>query len=286
MPRDPRPYGIDPATRVPDEIADLRRRLGGHGRAGMMQVGIDVSELQEEVAAKIDEEELTAAIDAHEGAPDPHPQYATDDDVELVEDALIGHVGAADPHGQYQLESEKAQPGGFAPLDETGKVPLIHLPDLDPTPAFDTTLGAPNRNKHVEVLPAGLLEHVVEHDLQTNRYRVGLYDTVTEEWQLTTYEPIDENSFRLTFAVATVADRFKVIVTRDDPGTRRYQAPYAGASPISIPHNLGTDEVVPEARNAAGELVFPTFVRVDEDTIEAIDLTGPVGNALFVTVTG
>ena len=42
--------------------------------------------------------------------------------------ALLLHGGEADPHAQYQKEADRGQPGGYAALDETGKVPAAQLP--------------------------------------------------------------------------------------------------------------------------------------------------------------
>jgi hypothetical protein len=42
--------------------------------------------------------------------------------------AVSAHEGASDPHPDYQLESEKGAAGGYAGLDETGKVPAAQLP--------------------------------------------------------------------------------------------------------------------------------------------------------------
>ena len=76
----------------------------------------------------------TAAIAAHEAAPDPHPGYLTPAEGNAVYDAIgaaaagdAAHVAAGDPHTQYQKESEKDAANGYAGLDGTTKVPTAEL---------------------------------------------------------------------------------------------------------------------------------------------------------------
>lgn len=45
--------------------------------------------------------------------------------------AVVMHEAQDDPHAQYQKETEKAQAGGYASLDGTGKVPAAQLPATD-----------------------------------------------------------------------------------------------------------------------------------------------------------
>lgn len=75
--------------------------------------------------------EVTAALNAHTAAADPHPGYLTPAEGNAAYEALgavAAHAAAADPHTGYQRESEKGQPNGYAELDGTGKVPAVQLP--------------------------------------------------------------------------------------------------------------------------------------------------------------
>lgn len=83
----------------------------------------------------ISADDVTAAIDAHEAEPDPHPQYLTQTEANALyaptgdgSTNLAAHVAASDPHTQYQKESEKGVANGYAGLDSGGKVPAAQLP--------------------------------------------------------------------------------------------------------------------------------------------------------------
>lgn len=67
--------------------------------------------------------DVGVSLAGHLSDPDPHPQYATDTD-------LNDHLTDPDAHPQYQKESEKGNPNGYAGLDGSGKVPAGQLPDL------------------------------------------------------------------------------------------------------------------------------------------------------------
>jgi hypothetical protein len=85
------------------------------------------------------------AIAAHVAETDPHPQYLTQSEADLLYAAggdgstqIAAHVAAADPHAQYQKESEKGAANGYASLGADGKVPSAQLPATTAQP-FDVT---------------------------------------------------------------------------------------------------------------------------------------------------
>jgi len=94
--------------------------------------------------------DITDAVAAHEAKDDPHTQYLTQPEGNLRY-LPLSHEPGVDPHpqylqaavfaqpdplGQYQLETEKAQPSGYAPLDPNGLLPTVHLPPLAITDTF------------------------------------------------------------------------------------------------------------------------------------------------------
>lgn len=96
------------------------------------------------------DEDITDALAAHEADLDPHDQYLTQPEGNLLY-LPLAHQPGTDPHpqylqvsvftqpdplGQYQLEAEKAQPSGYAPLDPNGLIPTVHLPPLAITNTF------------------------------------------------------------------------------------------------------------------------------------------------------
>ena len=75
--------------------------------------------------------EITAAINAHLAAGDPHPQYLTPTEGNAAYEpigAVAAHVAAADPHTQYQREVEKDAASGYAGLDASARLVLARLP--------------------------------------------------------------------------------------------------------------------------------------------------------------
>jgi len=89
-------------------------------------------------------------MDAHEADPNPHDQYLTQPEGDLLY-LPLSHQPGTDPHpqylktsvfgqpdplGQYQLETEKGQPSGYVPLDPNGLIPTVHLPPLAITNTF------------------------------------------------------------------------------------------------------------------------------------------------------
>jgi hypothetical protein len=93
---------------------------------------------------------VDGVMDFHEGDQSAHAQYLTEPEGNLLY-LPLSHQPGVDPHpqylqaavfnqpdplGQYQLETEKAQPGGYAPLDPNGLLPTAHLPPLAITNTF------------------------------------------------------------------------------------------------------------------------------------------------------
>ena len=70
---------------------------------------------QVDLQGELDAKAEAADLASHEGAADPHPNYALDSD-------LSDHAGAADPHTAYQRESEKGAASGYAGLDGSSKL--------------------------------------------------------------------------------------------------------------------------------------------------------------------
>ncbi len=70
---------------------------------------------------------------------------ANDEAAQVVQitDALTAHVGAPDPHVQYQLEAEKGANDGYCPLNISGlvPVPLLPLTNIEFLGGFDASSG-------------------------------------------------------------------------------------------------------------------------------------------------
>lgn len=108
----------------------LRSEKGAAGGYASLDGGGKVPDAQIPAAIARDAE-VSAAIAAHEAAPDPHPQYLTPaegnaayDAIGAAASAVSTHEAAADPHTQYQKESEKEAANGYAGLDANGAVAL------------------------------------------------------------------------------------------------------------------------------------------------------------------
>jgi hypothetical protein len=81
------------------------------------------------------EQDVAQAIADHEAEADPHSVYLTQPEASLLYLPLTTW-NQPDPLTQYQLESQRGQPSGYAPLDPNGILPTVHLPPLAITDTF------------------------------------------------------------------------------------------------------------------------------------------------------
>jgi hypothetical protein len=155
-PDDPTPITLPYVTGANGEIevwADspvrLRMEVSAPGRA----TAVEVIDVEPDPATAATDQDITSAVAAHEQRPDdPHAPagYVTQAETDLLYLPLAhapgtdphpqylarSEWGTADPLGQYQLETEKGQPSGYAPLDPNRLLPTVHLPPLAITDTF------------------------------------------------------------------------------------------------------------------------------------------------------